>query len=370
MPGKTLKGSQASGTLQLMQSLELLSASQLQDEARRLQSRPIAENQAEILLIHARWAEMDPLEALAHARSMGAAGEGARRAALESWAGYAPEQAAEYFSTHSAEFLSSPGSFAGGEPAAGRDLAAALLARAWAKQDPEAAFHWAESIGAGGSRAMVAALGEVARTNPTLAVQLAGGMNGGDRTKANAEIANQWGAQDFRQAEKWIHGLPANEQATAMAKAIAGLSIRDPQAAARHLDAMESGTSRDMAVPELIRNWVSKDTPAAIDWLTSLTDEQARRNGMPHLVSAMAAQDNAEALDFVKKLPQGRAQDAGMAAYIRADTKTAAPDLLRLTEGITDDADRGQSIALIVSRWQLEDAAAASEYVRKISLTD
>lgn len=363
-------GTGGSGNQNLVLFYDALTSSQLHEEARKLQSRNLAECQTETLLLYARWAEMDPLDAMAHARSLGAAGESARRAALESWAGYAPEAAAKYFAAHSVDFLTSPGSVAGGEPAAGRDLAAALLARSWARQDPDAAFLWASTTGQGGSRAMIAALGETARTNPALAAELAGSIDGNDRTKAYAEIATRWGTLDFRQAEKWIQGLPADHQGAIMAKAIAGLSIRDPQAAARHLDAMDAGTTRDLAVPELIRNWVGKDSSAAIDWLTSQPDEQARRYGMPYLVSVLTVQDSAGALDFVKSLPKGRVQDAGMAAYIRSDTSTSPPDLLHLTEGITDDADRGQSIAVIVSRWQIEDAAAASDYMRKISRVD
>jgi hypothetical protein len=233
----------------------------------------------------------------------------------------------------------------------------------WARQDPEAALAWAASLGADAGRSISAVLGETAVENPGLAIRLTELTDPSVVRLAQGEIARQWAGRDFPAAERWIRTLPADQQDGAMAKAIASLSIRDPEHAATQLDSMPEGADRERAVEIVMRHLATEDTGAAERWLDAQTSDTARRAGAISLVSAMAAENPAGARALLDSLEPGAARDGAAAAYIRSSPDGGPEELLELARSLTNDADRGQSIAFVVNRWKQEDNEAAERYI-------
>lgn len=336
-----------------------LSSGELSREMTRLEHLPVGERAAETLLLFARWGEVDPLAALAQANAYGVAGEAARCEVLKSWSTNDPRAAADWFGKNA-------GQFAGvqqGRSVSEREIASSVIARSWAQQDPEAALAWATSRGAEAARCVGSVLGETAVENPALAVRLAESADASFLKSASGEIAWQWASKDFSAAEKWIRTLPLDSQDAAMAKAIGSLSLSDPENAARQLDSMRDGMERERAVGIVMRQLAKEDTAVAERWLDSQASDAARRAGAISLVSAMAAEDPAGARGLLGVLQPGPARDGAAAAYIRSASSAKPEDLLEIANGLSNDADRGQSIALIITRWKQEDAEAAERYI-------
>lgn len=335
------------------------SPAQLAKEIARLEHLPAGERASETLLLFARWGEVDPLAALAQANLYGVAGEAARCEVLKSWSTNDPRAAADWF-------VKNTGQFAGVQPGRSvseREIASSAVARAWAKQDPEAALAWAVTRGPEAARCVGSVLGETAVENPALAIRLAESADASVLKSASGEIAWQWASMDFSAAEKWIRTLPSDCQNAAMARAIGSLSLSDPEKAARQLDSLPDGAERERAVGLVMRQLAKEDTAVAERWLESQPSDAARRAGAIGLVTAMAADDPAGARGLLDVLQPGPARDGAAAAYIRSASSVKPEDLLEIAGGLSNDADRGQSIALIITRWKQEDGEAAERYI-------
>src|SRR5690606_35442879 len=160
------------GQLARMQGLMDLYASmnseQLAEAAGKLEELPMAQRIMASMLLFARWGEIDPQAALAHAATLGPGGMFARPTILQSWASTDPANAAKYFSEN-------PGDFAMmgfGRGPGGGDSGASVIAGEWAKVDPEAALALANSLtGNNKSSAINSIVSEMAATDPMKAAQ-------------------------------------------------------------------------------------------------------------------------------------------------------------------------------------------------------
>lgn len=336
-----------------------LSSGELAREVAKLEHLSSGERAAETLLLFARWGEVDPLAAMAQARAYGAAGEAARCEVLKSWSNGDPHAAAEWFARHAGEFPAGQQ----GRSVSERGTASSVIARAWARQDPEAALAWAGSQGPEAGRSISAVLGETAVDNPALAIRLTRSADPSVVKLAHGEIAWQWASRDFPAAKRWIRTLPADQQDGPMAKAISSLAITDPEHAAQQLNSMPEGGDRERAVEIVVRHLAKEDTGAAERWLDSQASDTARRAGAISLVSAMAVENPARARGLLDSLEPGAARDGAAVAYIRSAPGGNPEELLELADSLANDADRGQSIAFVISRWKQEDMDAAERYI-------
>ncbi|MCH1922960.1 hypothetical protein L9G15_26470, partial [Shewanella sp. A3A] len=74
------------------------------DAAGKLEDLPMSQRIMASMLLFARWGEIDPQGALAHAATLGPGGMFARPTILQSWASTDPANAGKYFSENPGEF--------------------------------------------------------------------------------------------------------------------------------------------------------------------------------------------------------------------------------------------------------------------------
>lgn len=360
-----LSVSRVSRRSDLQMSFAVMSSSQLADEAAKLRTLPSAESLGETLLLYGAWAEVDPLAALSHARRMGPAGEAARRQVLQGWASYAPAAAAEWFQENKAQFSPEQPPGNGSGAATERMNAAAVIGRAWAKEDASAALAWATSLDGDFARSVDAVISEVAREDPRKAVRLADGLESGGGTKAREAIATQWGSTDFAAANSWIKTLPSAEQDLMRSRALSALAVSDPRAAAKEFDQMSDGADKERGVAELMKNWGAGDFHEAERWLAVQESDSVKKAGIESLIAEVSVADSASAKVIIDSVTPGPARDGALAAYIRSSAPNQPQSLLVLVDGISNDADRWQSLAWVMSRWKQEDPEAAESYLKE-----
>lgn len=351
MPG------QANRVQALMDYYAGLSPDQLEAEARKLDSLPMSERMVASFLLFGRWAESDPLAAMAYSNSMGMAGGFVRPTILQSWASVDPENAARYYAENSAQFVGA-GMMGGG--------GASAIAGEWARQDPTAALAWANTLqGREKSDAIANVVREVAATDPGRAAQLAATLDASARGDAYEAIARQWGASNFADAEVWIASLPSEQQASAMASALAGLSLENPQLAAQKLASMPQGEARDNAASTLAGNWGRQEPAAALAWIMKEGTEDAQRQVMREIIPNLAAKDDSAALAFVSSQPPGQVRDSAASAYVMGNRNNNISTVMRVAESIDDEGSRIRTVGMAAGRWMQEDPAAATTYIRE-----
>jgi hypothetical protein len=355
------------GQLARMQSLMDLyagmDASQLEAEAAKLDSLPMAQRIMASFLLFGRWAEIDPTGALAYSNTMGFGGMFVRPTILQSWASVDPANAAKYFTENPREFAMM-GGFGGRGPGGG-ESGAGVIAAEWAKLDPEAALAWANGLeGRDKSGALGSVIREMAVKDPAKAAAVAATLSGDEQTRAYGEIAGKWASQDFAAAESWIQSLPADARGRAMSQALESLAASDPEGAAAKVAGIPEGRDRERAIENIAGPWARKDPAAAAAWVAgqSLADPE---DAIRPVIATWANQDSAAALEFIRQQPQGELRDEATSTFVWSNRTGDPRESLQLAESITNERARERSVGIAAMRWMREDREAATGYIQQ-----
>jgi hypothetical protein len=338
-----------------------LTPDQLADEATKLDGLPMNERIMASFLLFGRWAEVDPTAAMAFSNTMGMTGGFVRPTILQSWASVDPANAAKYYGENPREFAMMD-MMGGGRGPMGGQGASSIIASEWARQDPAAAMAWASSLTTGKGQAMTAVVSEVAKTDPRKAAEMIGRLDAGDQGNAYRSVAAQYGALDFSEAQGWIRTLPADQQESALASAIGGLSNKNPALAAAQVSVMEPGEAKDRLVSEVAGDLARQDIKASTDFVKAQS-EDAQRRAMRDLMPAITGINPAAALSFVNSYQPGPVRDSAAQAYVWSNNTSSPAELIQVAETISDDGDRNRSVGIAAMRWMREDPVAAKSYV-------
>jgi hypothetical protein len=356
------------GQMARMQSLLDLyagmDAAQLEAEAAKLDSLPMAERIMASFLLFGRWAEVDPTGALTYSNTMGMGGMFVRPTILQSWASVDPENAAKYFSENPREFAMM-GGFGGGRGPGGGESGASVIAAEWAKLDPEAALAWANGLeGRDKSGALSSVISEMASKDPTKAAQVAATLTGDDQARAYGEIAGKWASTDFSAAEAWIQSLPAESRDRAMSQALESLASTDPEGAAAKVASIPVGRDRDRAIEDIAGSWARKDPAAAAAWVVQQQQEDPD-DSIRSVISTWASQDSAATLAFIQQQPAGELRDEATSTYIWSNRGADPQETIKLAESIADEGSRNRTVGMAAMRWMQEDKDAATAYIQQ-----
>jgi len=347
-----------------------LDASEFESEANKLESLPPQQRILAAFLLFSRWAEVDPLAAMAHSKGMGFTGMFVRPALLQGWASVDPENAALYFKDNPSEFQMMGGFGRGRGGPMGGDGAAGVIAGEWARNDSDGAMTWAMTLeGNDRSSAIASVLREMASTDPAAAAEKAASLAGEDLGRAYRDIARQWGGQDWQSAQAWVKSLPADEQGDAMSAAIEGLAATDVQAAARELKAMPADQVDDGAI-RTVASTMARDDPAkAAEWLVGLGSEESG-GAMREVMVSWTATDSSAALGFIEQQPEGELRDTAAATYVFSNGSADPGESMKLAETIGDESTRSRTIGMTARRWMRDDEEAAKAYVEGSTVLD
>lgn len=347
----------------LMDYYANLNVSQFEEEAKKLEELPWSERIMAGYLLFARWGEEDPTAALAYTKTMGFAGMFVSGTVMQSWAAKYPQEAAAYYKNNPAEFRMM--SMMGGRRG-GRGVSMAnTIATEWARQDPEGAMAWAQSLeGQDKQQAMRGVFGQIAKADPAEAAGMLSSITGeAALSDARNTVAREWGSKDWTAAESWIAGLPADAQASATSQALRGLAENDPKLAASKISSLPEGADRDRAMETISRRWAADDPAAAAVWVMENGSEDAQADSMRDVMSNWVAQDSKAALAFVNEQPEGRVRDRAASSYVMSNQSGDIQENLRVAETIGDNRSRHWAIGMTAANWAKQDKEAATEYV-------
>lgn len=351
------------GQVARMQSLMDLYAemtpAELAAEAERLESLPMGDRLMASMLLFSSWAESDPLGALAHANDMGRGGAFVKPTILRSWASLDPVNAAKYFDDNPDEFREMGWGRGRGGSGAG------VIAREWAKADPDGAMAWARGLeGDDRVTAVTSVAGEMAVTDPAGAAAAVAKLDPGDRARAYGEVAEQWARQDFEAAEAWISTLTGESKDRAMAEALDVLAGSDPRAAADKVAMIADADQRGDAVRDVATSWARENPPEAAEWLFS-QDAGDDRRAMRGVIGNWVRQDPAGALEFIESRPAGEGRDTAAQTYLWMNRDGDPREAVSLAETIADERGRERTVRMVADRWMDQDEAGARNYIEQ-----
>lgn len=340
-----------------------LDPSKFEEEAKNLEDLPWSERIMVGYLLFARWGEEDPTAAMDYTKSMGFAGMFVRGTVMQSWASKYPQDAAAYYKTNPNEFRM--GGMMGGRGGKGGGSTAQIIATEWARQDSAGAMAWAQSLeGRDQREAMRGIFSQAAKEDPAKAAGMLASITDEDAKRdAQNSIAREWGGKDWDGAQSWISGLPADQQADAMARAIRGLADEDPQLASTKISAIPEGDERDEAIESIARRWGQDDPAAAADWVMKSGSEEAQTDAIGRVVASWVGQDAEAAYAFIDEQPEGGVRDKAASSYVMSNQRGDVQQNLKLAETIGDERTRSWAIGMTAASWARKDKEAATDYV-------
>lgn len=346
----------------LMDYYASLDPSQFEEEAKKLEDLPWSERIMVGYLLFARWGEEDPTAAMAYTKTMGFAGMFVRGTVMQSWASKYPQDAAQYYKDNPSEFRM--GGMMGGRRGRGGSTAQ-IIATEWARQDSAGAMVWAQSLeGRDQREAMRGIFSQAAKEDPAKAATMLASITDEDaRQDAQNTIAREWGGQDWDAAQKWISGLPADQQSEATARAIRGLADQDPKLASTKIMSIPEGEERDDAVESIARRWGNEDPAAAAEWVMKNGSEEAQVDSIGRVVSSWVGRDAEAAYAFVNEQPEGEIRDKAASSYVMSNQGGDVQQNLKLAETIGDERSRSWAIGMTAASWARTDKEAATQYV-------
>ena len=378
-----LRGSSSRITA-LAQYYQRLSPQQLEDEANKMEEFPNTERTIASTLLFNRWGEVDAYSALDYANGMGWRGIGYRRQVMQGWATADPASAGKYMAENPLELAVG----SKGDGSRGSHSVQSFIGEEWAKQDPNGAIAWANSLEKGKDEAVSSVVREVAREDPatasamlpTIDPEIVKGSYRDVVVKGyHRAVAESYGAKDFAAATTWISTLPADQQAWQLAAAIKGLARNEPQAAAAQVSSMEAGENKDRAVGDVVESMAPENPQAAAEFLTKNGSADLQTGNMRVLIPAWVSKDPQGALTYTMAMEKGDTRDRALSYYVSSnvtvDRRTgivtgivtgsdASPgELMKVAENISSESSRGYWVAKIASRWMREDAGAAMTYI-------
>ena len=272
--------------------------------------------------------------------------------------------------------------------------AAAAIAAAWVRSEPDAALAWAASLSPRSVRenALMAGIAQVAAADPQRAMTLASQHPGESGQSLQSAVLHAWCDHDVAAATAFTRSLPPGPQRDRWLASIGSrLILDDPEQAAQLL--RELGTTR-AAFPlaaTMAATWAEIDPQATLAWVKGLPpslQEAALKDSLLRLavnapeaaalfaeqatatpvladsvgfiVAGLAAKDPAAAFAWCERLPAGtlvlQAREAALerwtardpAAALAAALAVQTPDRTRLVEKVTTDwsrSDPGAALA-------------------------
>ena len=348
---------QTSRIMSLLEYYSDLDPSQFESEVQKLQGLPMSQRMLAMNLLFSRWAENDPKGSWERSQQMGFPEMFmARAGAVSGWAASNPEALAQEYSNNPDEFGMGPGG-------RGKGDTAAMIAGEWAKQNPEAALKWAQTLDdREAADAISGVFSELSQQDPQEALRMAATLDDNARGDAYESIAASWAISDYAAADQWINSLSEGQGKVRFA-AIESLANASPSQAARETTKLPAGEERDDLVAEVSREWARQDAPAAFEWLTESGSEGAVEEGIGRVVGALSREDPERVLDYIDSQDAGEVRDNAVQGYIYGNRDAPAAETIRLAETISGEDDRQRAVTRVAYEWAREDPEATLQYL-------
>jgi len=243
----------------------------------------------------------------------------------------------------------------------------------WAKKDPQGAWNWVLANEPGAHSDLRSVLAETGRNNPGLAGQFAAEFATA-HPEASAEVYfaaldGVFHTGNFETAKTLIAQakMPNEEQKNSLINLLAGQWARyQPENAAAWVLQLPAGPVRDQALDAVGQAWSDIDPIKAADFAVNLPPGPDRQTALRQAISKWTLDDPAQASKWVLQFDAHEDFDQAVASIATSYNVMNRNTNLALNWAATiqNPALRTQSVTSIVSTWYVNDAPAALNYIK------
>jgi hypothetical protein len=235
----------------------------------------------------------------------------------------------------------------------------------WAANDPQAAFAWAGSAKDEGdvNNWLLGATRGIAATNPELARDFIGQLEGRTRDQALDAVKPYVMQYGFEYATAWIGGVEdegvRNRASREMARDLANL---DPAQAGQWNAAMTDVETRRDVSETVADRWARADLPAAREWVESLP-EDTKSEAAEGIARRYAREDPAAAAQWLTSLGNNPDLDGARRILIEESFRSSPQTSLEYVSSISDVRAQEGYYQRYLGGWMRQDEAAARQWL-------
>lgn len=247
----------------------------------------------------------------------------------------------------------------------GEDWERETAVATWAANDPQAAFAWASSVKDEGdvNNWLLGATRGIAATNPELARDFIGQLEGRTRDQALDAVKPYVMQYGFEYATSWIAGVgdegTRNRASREMARDLANL---DPAQAGQWNAAMTNVETRRDISETVADRWARADLPAAREWVESLP-EDTKSEAAEGIARRYAREDPAAAAQWLTSLGTNPDLDGARRILIEESFRSSPQTSLEYVSSISDQRAQEGYYQRYLGGWMRQDEAAARQWI-------
>ncbi len=247
----------------------------------------------------------------------------------------------------------------------GEDWERETAVATWAANDPQAAFAWASSAKDEGdvNNWLLGATRGIAATNPELARDFIGQLEGRTRDQALDAVKPYVMQYGFEYATTWIGGVEdagvRNRASREMARDLANL---DPAQAGQWNAAMTDVETRRDVSETVADRWARADLAAARTWVEGLP-EDTKSEAAEGIARRYAREDPAAAAQWLTGLGNNPDLDGARRILIEESFRRSPETSLEFVSSISDVRAQEGYYQRYLSGWLREDEAAARQWL-------
>ncbi len=260
-------------------------------------------------------------------------------------------------------------------PSNGRNGWEMPLAFRMAQTDVQAAIAWASALpDVKGRQGAFAAIGKAwAQDDPAAALNWLRANTPPTEGRNNTleDPFSTWAQDAPREALAWALALPPGKSREDLAvKGIEHLARIEPQRAAELIKTTFPEASRQRASTTLAVFWANTAPVGAAAWAGQLPADATRIEVFGTVARHWAMHDPAAAAAWMDRLPLGPARDKAVSKFAEQVTDADTQGALAWAATISDAAERRMTLRNLAGRWRSGDPAAARQWITATALLD
>lgn len=242
-----------------------------------------------------------------------------------------------------------------------------VVAGEWVRQDPDAAFAWAQSLPDAYQADTVAeVLSYIAGSDPEQATSMAMAMEPGKvRSEVIGDLAESWAGTSPTEAVAWAESLEGTERAGAMRETIDEWAKGDPSSVAEYLDQLAARESIDPYLRSVASRWSRQEPSKAAEWVVGQSEGAGTRDAMGYVMWNWTRQDPEAAGEWLIDQPSGPTRDAGIAGLSKASGSFDPAAATMWASSISDEQRRGEMLDYSLQQWQQQNPKAARQWAEQ-----
>jgi|MDTC01.1.fsa_nt_gb hypothetical protein len=334
--------------------------------------------------VYERWAERDPMTAITHAEASGQRTQ-VLRSIARSWAHQSPQEALQWAQGQRPQVLTGAlEAVAEMNPAQAAEWLAQMppthetrdltrqVAHRWAQEDLSAALDWTSSLsGRMQTEAIESLSHQWAKQSPQEAAAFAQTLEAGEaREHTLSEVAHVWARQDIDQALTWAQSLGGEETMAAMHGITNTLADENPQAAADMVQQLvDQGEGYHDLAGDVAGRWSELEPTAAAAWAETLPENsELQRRAVESVADHWIENDPQAASEWIGELPGGETRDIAAERLVDHVAETDPDAAFAWAMTLSNPEHQQDLLHHVLQQWQDVDPQAAQSTLNNASL--